>query len=142
MPTYLGQCDEARPACGKCVKPKRVCSGYTDGFDLVSRDQNQTAKSQVERRQKKTREAQVSEAQPRQWSPSSTAISPSLAEAEETHALSFFVSTFVLYPRDTSADRGFLELLPLLFDNLKQNSPLRFPSRQRLMFSSASGNED
>ena len=124
MPIYLGQCDEVRPACGKCAKTKRVCSGYTDGFDLVLRDQNQTAKSQVERRQKKTREAQVSEAQPRQWSPSSTATSPSLAEAEETHALSFFVSTFVLYPRDTSADRGFLELLPLLFGNLKQYSPL------------------
>ena len=38
--------------------------------------------------------------------------------------MAFFVSTFVLYPRDTQADRGFVELLPLLYGNLRVGSPL------------------
>lgn len=38
--------------------------------------------------------------------------------------MSFFVSTFVIYPRDTKADRGFLEHLPYLFGELRVGSPL------------------
>lgn len=51
-------------------------------------------------------------------------ILPSLAESEDFHALSFFVSTFVLFPRDAQADRGYLEHLPHLFANLRVGSPL------------------
>ena len=51
-------------------------------------------------------------------------VKPSLAESEESHAVAFFVSTFVLYPRDTQADRGFVELLPLICGNLRVGSPV------------------
>lgn len=47
-----------------------------------------------------------------------------LYEPEETNARYFFVSTFVLYGRDAQADRGFIELLPFLFNNLRPESPL------------------
>lgn len=46
-----------------------------------------------------------------------------LYEPEETNALCFFVSTWVLYQRDTRADRGFLELLPFFFHSLRPESP-------------------
>ena len=47
-----------------------------------------------------------------------------LYEPEETNALYFFVSTFVLYGRDAQADRGYIELLPYLFNSLRPESPL------------------
>lgn len=53
-----------------------------------------------------------------------TNIRPLLAESEETHALSFFVSTFVVYPRIMPADRDFLGLLPFFFETLTIGSPL------------------
>ena len=57
---------------------------------------------------------------------SSSAVTiPSLpTESVEPHALCFFVSSYVLCPRDPQAGRGFVELLPLLFANLRANSPL------------------
>lgn len=57
------------------------------------------------------------------WS-TTTSIGPLLAESKGTYALTFFVSTFVLYPRDTPADRDFLGLLPLFFEDLTLGSPL------------------
>ncbi|GAB7338480.1 hypothetical protein MBLNU457_4760t1 [Dothideomycetes sp. NU457] len=33
------RCDEARPACQRCVKAKRSCEGYTNFVDFVSSDQ-------------------------------------------------------------------------------------------------------
>lgn len=38
--------------------------------------------------------------------------------------MAFFISTFALYRRDTRADRGFIELLPLCCGNLRVGSPL------------------
>lgn len=119
------QCDEARPACGKCVRANRICSGYVEGLDLVLRDQNESAKARVNRRQNALNKSKssTSELQLTSRSPT-TVILPPLAESEESHALSFFVSTFVIYPRDTQADRGYLELLPHLFGSLRIGSPL------------------
>lgn len=42
----------------------------------------------------------------------------SLAESRDSYAHAFFVSAYVLGPRDPRTDNGFLELLPLLFDRL------------------------
>lgn len=44
----------------------------------------------------------------------------------ENRELCFFVSSYVLPPRDPQSDRGFVELLPLLFGNIRPNSPLLF----------------
>ena len=52
------------------------------------------------------------------------ALPSSLAEPAEHRELCCFVSSYVLYPRDPQADRGFVELLPLLFASLRPNSPL------------------
>ena len=59
-----------------------------------------------------------------QRSADEVAVPHPLYEPEETNALYFFVSTFVLFGRDTQTDRGFIELLPFLFNNLRPESPL------------------
>ena len=123
------QCDEARPACGRCVKAKRVCTGYAEGLDLVLRNQNGSAKAQVDRRLKlygKSESSNQSASPERRIAyRSQYPIDASfLAESEETHARAFFVSSFALYRRDTQADRGFIELIPLLCGNLRDGSPL------------------
>ncbi|KAL8850933.1 MAG: hypothetical protein Q9221_004133 [Calogaya cf. arnoldii] len=41
-----------------------------------------------------------------------------MAESQDSYAHAFFVSAYVLGPRDTRTDHGFLELMPYLFDKL------------------------
>lgn len=89
------------------------------------RNQNESAKANVRRRQNAYCKGRNPKAEdPIASRNSSLWILPSLAESEESHALSFFVSTFVIYPRDPQADRGFLEHLPYLFGELRVGSPL------------------
>ena len=96
-----------------------------DGLDLVLRIQNETAKAHVNRRQKaQSKSTSATSKLPLTSRSPPSVIVPPLAESEESHAVSFFVSTFVHYPRDTQADRGFLELLPLLCGDLRVGSPL------------------
>lgn len=119
------KCDEARPACGKCVKAKRVCFGYSEGLDLVLRNQNEAAKAGVDRRVHKNKSRSQTPENRLEPHPSTILVVPHpLYEPEETNALCFFVSTFVLFQRDTQADRGFVELLPFLFNSLRVESPL------------------
>lgn len=41
--TYLGnQCDQATPACRRCLKNNRVCPGYRDQLSLLFRDETVT----------------------------------------------------------------------------------------------------
>ena len=108
------QCDERRPACFKCISSGRVCSGYQEGLDLVLRDQTQSTKAAVQRRQKSTS---------RNGSPT-TLLPATLTESEDARALCFFVSSYAIYPRDPRTDRGIPELLPHFFSNLKDGSPL------------------
>ena len=104
------------------MKAKRVCSGYCEGLDLVLRNQNEAAKAGVHRRVHKNKGRSQT---PNDLLESLALVVPHpLYESEETNAQCFFVSTFVLYGRDTQADRGFLELLPFLFNNLRAESPL------------------
>lgn len=89
------------------------------------RNQNEAVKAHVNRRQKalcKGRRSIAEDPIPSYYS--SPRILSSLAESEESHSVSFFVSTFVIYPRDPRADRGFLEHLPRLFGELRVGSPL------------------
>ncbi|KAL8664177.1 MAG: hypothetical protein Q9202_003255 [Teloschistes flavicans] len=114
------ECDETRPACLKCIKSKRICPGYVEGLDLVLRDQTQSAKARAERYQKPRNKSrnQNPETAGDSASPQPLTIYTPFAECQETHAHTFFVSAYVLAPRDTRTDHGFLELLPLLFDRL------------------------
>ena len=107
------------------MKAKRVCSGYSEGLDLVLRHQNQTAKAGVDRRVHRNKSRSLTPDSPFEPPPSTAlAVAHPLHEPEETSALCFFVSTFVLYGRDPQADRGFLEFLPCLFNSLRPGSPL------------------
>ncbi|KAL8816988.1 MAG: hypothetical protein Q9223_004096 [Gallowayella weberi] len=130
------KCDETRPACLKCIKANRVCPGFSEGLDLVLRDQNQVAKASAERRQKAHAKKRTctsssgstsSEASSGLSSPSTSPTSSSeddlivyssLAESRDSYAHAFFLSAYVLGPRDPRTDHGFLELLPLLFGRL------------------------
>ncbi|KAL8658771.1 MAG: hypothetical protein Q9226_000796 [Calogaya cf. arnoldii] len=132
---YFDTCDETRPACLKCIKAKRICPGYAEGLDLVLRDQNQIAKAGAERRHKlhakKKNETHLngsssdssSGSSSRSDTPSSSCdddlvVYTSMAESQDSYAHAFFVSAYVLGPRDTRTDHGFLELMPYLFDKL------------------------
>lgn len=107
------------------MKAKRVCSGCSEGLDLVLRDQNKTAKAGVDRRVHKNKSRSQTPDSLLEPQPSSAlVVSHPLYEPEETNALCYFISTFVVYGRDSQADRGFLELLPFLFNNLRVESPL------------------
>ncbi|KAL8951179.1 MAG: hypothetical protein Q9222_002839 [Ikaeria aurantiellina] len=120
------KCDETRPACLRCVKIKRTCPGYTKGLDLVLRDQNQIAKARTERHRKvdSKRKTESSRSSSTSSSQQALAINPPLAESQDSYAHGFFVSAYVLGPRDRRADHGFLELLPYFFGKLKSNSVL------------------
>ncbi|KAL8970116.1 MAG: hypothetical protein Q9183_001673 [Haloplaca sp. 2 TL-2023] len=114
------------PACLKCIKSKRICPGYVEGLDLVLRDQNQIAKAGAERRQKardKSR-SKTPESSSEPASPDSLIVYPSVPESQESYAQTFFISAYVLAPRDDRTDHGFLELLPLMFDKLSKGSVL------------------
>lgn len=107
------------------MKAKRVCSGYSEGLDLVLRHQNESAKAGVDRRLHKNKSrSQTPESLLKPHSSTTVVVPHPLYEPEETNALCFFVSTFVLYTRDAQADRGFVELLPFLFNSLRVESPL------------------
>jgi len=51
-------------------------------------------------------------------------IPPSLMDDEQSQALCFFVSSWVLFPRDPQTDRGVTEILPLFFADLRPGTPL------------------
>lgn len=91
-----------------------MCFGYRDGLDLVLRDQNKNVKAIVERRQKVENKAR--------------SVSPLIPYTplvdEENNAVCFFVTSWVLFPRDPQTDRGIPELLPLFFSKLKSGTPL------------------
>ncbi|KAL8637242.1 MAG: hypothetical protein Q9228_005466 [Teloschistes exilis] len=97
-----------------------------EGLDLVLRDQNHSAKARAERHQKARNKSrnQNPESSSGSTSPQPLTIYAPLAECQETYAHTFFISAYVLAPRDTRTDHGFLELLPFLVDRLPSSSVL------------------
>lgn len=120
------KCDETRPACLRCLKTLRLCPGYREGLDLVLRDQNQVAKASAERRQKNQlrRRTETPEYSCGSSSPDTLTICSPLPESQEIYAHQFFISAYVTANRDPRTEHGFLELLPLLFNQLSSNSVL------------------
>lgn len=107
------------------MKARRTCTGYSEGLDLVLRQQNTSAKAGVDRRVQRNKGRFQKDEQLLEPQLSTDLVVPRpLYEPEETNALCFFVSTFVVYVRDAQADRGFIELLPFLFNSLRPKSPL------------------
>ena len=103
-----------------------MCSGWREGLDLVLRDQTVTAEATVKRRQNIANK--------------SRSVSPSvprfLIEDEESRALTFFVSSWVLFPHDPKTDHGITELLPYFFGDLKSGKSLylALAATSRLLF--------
>ena len=81
---------------------------------MVLRDQNEVVKNTVDRRQKSDCAAKSK----------SPGIPFAPLEDEESNAVCFFVTSWVLFPRDPQTDRGISELLPLFFGNLRPGTPL------------------
>ncbi|KAL8925940.1 MAG: hypothetical protein Q9208_003253 [Pyrenodesmia sp. 3 TL-2023] len=124
------KCDETRPACLNCIKARRICPGYTEGLDLVLRDQNQIVKAKSDRRQKdklkRTGTQSFLFAPGDVSSPDSLVVYSSLPESQDFYAHTFFVSGYVTVRRDPRAEHGFLEILPYFFHKLPSNSALSF----------------
>lgn len=91
-----------------------MCSGWREGLDLVLRHQTLTAEASVKRRQNVANK--------------SRSVSPSIprfpVEAEGTKALTFFISSWVLFPHDPLTDHGITEILPYFFGDLKSGTTL------------------
>ena len=90
------------------------------------RDQNKVAKASAERRQRITARSRTQSVEDGS-SPcafSALVVHTPLAEDREFYAQTFFVSAFVTPIHDTRTDRGYLEVLPLMFDRLKPGSLL------------------
>ena len=81
---------------------------------MVLRDQNDVVKNMVDRRQKNDCAAKST----------SPGIPFAPLEDEESNAVCFFVTSWVLFPRDPQTDRGISELLPFFFGNLRPGTPL------------------
>ncbi|MDI1487394.1 MAG: hypothetical protein OHK93_006663 [Ramalina farinacea] len=97
------------------------CPGYSEGLDLVLRNQNCVAKAGVDRRQ---RHGQSRAQSPDVPSYTSHCLHNPLADQEHEQALCFFLSSWVDYTSDPSAERGILEVLPSLYPNTTIGSPL------------------
>ncbi|RYO97342.1 hypothetical protein DL764_007320 [Monosporascus ibericus] len=124
------KCDETKPTCLKCAKSRRVCPGYKDEFDLVFRNETQSTELKARKASRKA-SAQKTDLQDsgQSSSPSDTtssaspdgvkspleqAVVPTLNLPVEQRASCFFVSNFVLLPKQ-GEPRGFFDyLVPLL----------------------------
>ncbi|KAI9714303.1 MAG: hypothetical protein M1820_000264 [Bogoriella megaspora] len=106
------KCDEAKPECSNCLKKQLACPGYRSQFDVAWRDQNAVAERGVRRRKnalKDTSRSQVPAENP------SMALFPSvpkvLTPKYEDYAISFFMSAYVLLPRDPEFRRVSIDFL-------------------------------
>ncbi|KAL9045526.1 MAG: hypothetical protein Q9214_001444, partial [Letrouitia sp. 1 TL-2023] len=107
-------------------RTNRVCPGYVEGLDLVLRLQNKFGKAIAEnyRRKSTVDEAKSPTQQGSTPSLASTVLYPPLAESKEFYAQTFFVSAYVTFPHDCRSDRGCLEVLALMLNQLKPGSLL------------------
>lgn len=97
------------------------CPGYSEGLDLVLRNQNCVAKAGVDRRQKQGQSIPRSRDE---LSYTNNCLHNPLADQEHEQAFCFFLSSWVDYTIDPSAERGILEVLPSLYPNARIGSPL------------------
>ena len=97
------------------------CPGYSEGLDLVLRNQNCVAKAGVDRRQKHCQSIPHSL---NVLSYTNTCLHNPMADQEHEQALCFFLSSWVDYTSDPSAEHGILEALPSLYPTTSIGSPL------------------
>ncbi|EXJ92490.1 hypothetical protein A1O3_01042 [Capronia epimyces CBS 606.96] len=126
-----GECDEAKPQCGNCVKRKQQCPGYRDLLDAYFKDETSTISSSSRipnRRRSSPDSAQESPSQVpetaeplRPWSPllalrkyeEGPAILLQPSRDVEYGSLCFFVSNYINTPRDPTTNIFVEHILPL-----------------------------
>ena len=103
-----------------------TCPLYKSQFDIAWRDQNLVAEKSVRRRknaiEKADRERIAGEQLARLSSPSLPRV---LSQDYEGYSVSFFLSSYVLLPRDLDVRGGFLECLYPVWAQSNSTSPLR-----------------
>ncbi|KAG8528146.1 uncharacterized protein KY384_007062 [Bacidia gigantensis] len=96
-----------------------VCPGYSEGLDLVLRDQNNTAKAAVARRQNARSKFQSPTLPQRP-----DAFVQELCVSQESLSIDFFTSSFPDPTADEQSQRGFVDLIPFLYHRVALDSPL------------------
>lgn len=99
---------------------------YKSQFDIAWRDQNVVAEKSVRRRKNAIEKADRERIARKQLAKhSSPSVPRPLSQDYEGYAVSFFLSTYVLLPRDLEVQRGFLDCLYPVWAQSGSTSPLR-----------------
>ena len=114
------------PSCSYCLKKQVPCPGYKSQFDVAWRDQNLVAEKSVRRRKNAIEKADCERATREQSVKSSSLmITGVLSQDYEGYAVSFFLSSYILLPRDVEVRRSFLDCLYPVWIQTNSMSPLR-----------------
>ncbi|KAI1379335.1 hypothetical protein F4677DRAFT_408647 [Hypoxylon crocopeplum] len=103
------KCDEARPACKRCVKAHRTCPGYLDEGALIFRH---------------FEPPKIAYTSPVRW------WSPDVPDTElEESAIDMFIAEFVVEPADRQKSRGFLDGMQILLNSVDPGSGLALAAK-------------
>ncbi|KAF2501588.1 hypothetical protein BU16DRAFT_577706 [Lophium mytilinum] len=120
------KCDEALPGCSHCAKRQIVCPGYRSQFDVAWRNQNFVAEHAVLRRKKAIDKADRDGAARTQVERHAySKIPKSLPQDYEQYAINFFLSSYILLPKDPGVRRGLLDCLYPVWTQIYSTSPLK-----------------
>jgi hypothetical protein len=114
------------PSCSYCLKKQVTCPGYKSQFDIAWRDQNLVAEKSVRRRKNGIEKADRERIAGKQLAKLSSPSAPRvLSQDYEGYAVSFFLSSYILLPKDLEVRRGFLDCLYPVWVQTDSTSPLR-----------------
>lgn len=103
-----------------------TCPGYKSLFDVAWRDQNLVAEKSVRRRKNAVEKADRERIAGEQLvTLASPKVLRALTQDYEGYAVSFFLSSYILLPKDVEARRGFLDCLHPVWLQADSTSPLR-----------------
>ncbi|KAH6982090.1 hypothetical protein BKA56DRAFT_672863 [Ilyonectria sp. MPI-CAGE-AT-0026] len=133
------KCDGGRPSCQRCLTRDELCVGYRDEADLIFqhetdkvalKSQAESVSSSSSTRTRRTRSRSLERPPPSRPLDAATLRLPSAlpwlkvppSEKEppvvEDHAVAMFMDKYVIYPCHESSSPGFLEHLPVLFQEV------------------------
>lgn len=114
------------PSCSYCLKKQVPCPGYKSQFDIARRDQNLVAAKSVQRRKNAIEKADRERIAEKQLAKlSSPSVPIVLSQDYEGYAVSFFLSSYILLPRDLEVRQGYLDCLYPVWVQTDSTSPLR-----------------
>ena len=108
------------------MKRQLICPGYRSHFDVAWKDQNLVAERSVRRRKKASEKVSLDRLVSQQLVKfSSSTISGYLKEDHEDYAVKFFLSSYILLPKDMEVQQGFLDCLYPVWVQAQPTSPLK-----------------